>query len=287
MRPEFNLIKKGYNPIEVDEYIQELENVIKSYKDKDNAIKNALINAEIASDNIIKNAKLNAAQIKYEAEETANKLKNSTQAEHTKILAGANSALDSIVLSVNEQKNLLFSFQKEYENILNKYVSTIQSEEYKQAFDKLNTLEARILNLKVKEQGMVQNIVSEQVQTEPQEKKETQKEKVLKPKTETDTPIKNNIIKEMNLNVTNSESKDSNDKNLLNGLSQVNEIKDEIDMNGIGEELVTKTKAKSDIIAELQKASSVASALYDKTSSNQNLNDSLKNKKEVNKHNLW
>ena len=57
---QFTYVKRGYDPEEVEKYITTLEQVIKSYKDKDNAIKNAIISAQVAADNVVKNARLQA-----------------------------------------------------------------------------------------------------------------------------------------------------------------------------------------------------------------------------------
>ncbi len=304
MKPEFNFVKRGYNPIEVDEYIQELEHIIKSYKDKDNAIKNALINAEIASDNIIKNAKLNAAQIKYNAEEEANKLKSTTQREHNKILASANTALDNIVSSINEQKSVLSSFQAEYEVIINKYLKNIQTEEYKRAFDKITSLEAYILNLKVKEQA--DDLVLHK--TSPldaldiksldslipfNDVSENKQEKEAPKATPTEELIDLGVREEAT--VKKEKSSDNPLDMLLSKenvkLFSLDDVEDEDfteeDKQKIGEKLPTKSKAKSEIIAELQKASSVASTIYDTKPQSQSDEDGAKEKGEQGKHNLW
>ncbi len=322
MKPEFNFVKKGYNPIEVDEYIQELEHVIKSYKDKDNAIKNALINAEIASDNIIKNAKLNAAQIKYNAEEEANKLKSTTQREHNKILASANTALDNIVSSINEQKSILTSFQAEYEVIINKYLKNIQTEEYKAAFDKIASLEAYILNLKVKEQAddlvlhkispldaldinSIDSLIPFVDKTEAEQAKGTPvaKEKVegreLKAQEEIIVKREPEVKREVEVRKEPEVKKEPEKENPLDlllskenvKLFSLDDVEDEDfteeDAKKIGEKLPTHSKAKSEIIAELQKASSVASTIYDSKPQNQSQEDTSKEKGDLGKHNLW
>ena len=91
---QFTYAKRGYDPEEVDRYISTLEQVIKSYKEKDTAIKNALVNAQIAADNIIKNAEIEAHEMK------------------AKTLSDLKLISDSIV----RQKEYVKVFQNEYIN---------------------------------------------------------------------------------------------------------------------------------------------------------------------------
>jgi len=60
----FSIVKRGYDPHEVDSYIERLEQIIKSYKDKDNSINNAIVSAQVAADNILKNAHLEITEIR-------------------------------------------------------------------------------------------------------------------------------------------------------------------------------------------------------------------------------
>jgi hypothetical protein len=61
---QFSYVKRGYSPEEVNKYIATLEQVIKSYKEKDNAIKNAIISAQVAADNVVRNAHMQAHDYK-------------------------------------------------------------------------------------------------------------------------------------------------------------------------------------------------------------------------------
>ena len=66
---QFTYVKRGYDPEEVDKYITTLEQVVKSYKDKDNAIKNALISAQAAADNVLRGAQSKAESYKVQISE--------------------------------------------------------------------------------------------------------------------------------------------------------------------------------------------------------------------------
>jgi len=61
---QFSYVKRGYSPEEVNKYIATLEQVIKSYKEKDNAIKNAIISAQVAADSVVRNAQMQAKDYK-------------------------------------------------------------------------------------------------------------------------------------------------------------------------------------------------------------------------------
>ncbi|MCL2015877.1 MAG: DivIVA domain-containing protein [Defluviitaleaceae bacterium] len=101
----FSIVKRGYNPQEVDEYIETLENVIKSYKDKDNAIKNAIISAQVAADNILKN----------------------THAEISDYKANTLFYLKNIYDSIDVQRGRLQEFKNEYNEMLNKYLRAFET----------------------------------------------------------------------------------------------------------------------------------------------------------------
>jgi len=82
---EFTEVKRGYDPDEVDNYIASLDSVIKSYKEKDNAIKNAIISAQLAADNMIKNAKMQADEYKLQISHELEKMRNEIERERVKI----------------------------------------------------------------------------------------------------------------------------------------------------------------------------------------------------------
>jgi len=119
----FSVVKRGYDMAEVDEYINKLEEVIKSYKDKDAAIKNALISAEMAADNII----LNAKNRSYEMKESSVK------------------QVQSILQSIEKQKEMMKAFQTEYEAQIQKYLHQVVQSDMTAISDKIDVLEAFLL----------------------------------------------------------------------------------------------------------------------------------------------
>ena len=58
MSEKFTIVKRGYDTSEVEQYITQLETVIRGYKEKDNAINSALISAQIAANNILRNGEI-------------------------------------------------------------------------------------------------------------------------------------------------------------------------------------------------------------------------------------
>jgi len=128
----FSMVKRGYNPQEVDEYIDTLEKVIKSYKDKDNAIKNAILSAQVAADNILKNTHLEVAEYK------------------TRTLA----QLRHIYESVETQRSRLQAFQDDYNDMLRKYLKAFDETDVAFINSRIDELEKylRELNTSVEEE---------------------------------------------------------------------------------------------------------------------------------------
>ncbi len=121
---EFSVVKRGYDPDEVNEYINKLEDIIKSYKEKDTAIKNAIVSAQVAADNIIKNAELEAMSRKYKTIEVLNTIQN----------------------DITKKKSILKTFQEDYNNLIRKYLTDFNDVEFLSLFNSLNELEENIAN---------------------------------------------------------------------------------------------------------------------------------------------
>ena len=122
---QFNFVKKGYDPQQVDEYVATLNQVIKSYKDKDNAIKNAIISAQIAADNITKNAHLEIAE--YKSHATAH--------------------LRRVYEALEGQKTRIQSFQHDYNAMVRKYLNAFDESDLAEIFERIEELERYINEL--------------------------------------------------------------------------------------------------------------------------------------------
>jgi len=126
MPDRFGFSKQGYNPAEVDSYVDSLENVIKSYKEKDSAIKNAIISAQVAAENIIKNAELESQELK---KKTLSDLK-------------------FISDSIDRQKDHLKNFQNDYNLMLGKYLRPLEETDLINVYSTVNEMENYLFTLK-------------------------------------------------------------------------------------------------------------------------------------------
>jgi len=119
MPNRFEIVKKGYDPAAVDEYIETLEAVIKSYKEKDSAIKNAILNAQLAADNIVKNAETRSEEVKLTATRKIHELMES--------------------LAFHKQN--LTNFKTSYNVLIRKYIRNINNVEFLELEEKIEMLE--------------------------------------------------------------------------------------------------------------------------------------------------
>lgn len=125
MQPSFTLVKKGYDPIEVDEYINKLEATIREYKEKDNAIRDAFVNAQIAADNLVKEAEIKSQDMLHDASLKLNDMRNllETQTKITK------------------------EFEDDYKALVNKYIKEFNSQDAFKIYSQINDLENKIVSL--------------------------------------------------------------------------------------------------------------------------------------------
>ena len=121
---QFTIVKRGYDTDEVDRYVGTLEQVIKSYKDKDNAIKNAIISAQVAADNMVKNAKMQADEYK---------------AQITRELQKVNAEVD-------RQRVKLQAFYDIYASLVRKYLTPLVDADMKELFARLEDTE-KLVNI--------------------------------------------------------------------------------------------------------------------------------------------
>ena len=118
-------MKRGYDPEAVDKHISTLMQVIKSYKEKDNAIKNAIISAQVAADNMLKNARL-------QAEDHKNQI---------------NQELEKIRQEVERQRMRLHAFQDVYTGLVRKYLTTLEDNDMADLHNRLDDIDRLIVRL--------------------------------------------------------------------------------------------------------------------------------------------
>jgi DivIVA domain-containing protein len=136
MSANFNLVKRGYDPTEVDAYIDTLENVVRSYKDKDRAIKNAILSAQIAADNIVSEAKDHADEI----------------------VANSLTFLNDIRDSVSEQYKLIDNFQLDYNDFMSKYLKEISQKDFDGFRQKIKALDVYYRKLSKEKQPIPRSV---------------------------------------------------------------------------------------------------------------------------------
>jgi len=122
---QFTFVKRGYDPEEVDKYITTLEQVIKSYKDKDNAIKNAIISAQVAADNVVRNAQAQADAYKLQISDQLEDMKNT--------------------LDLNRRR--LQAFQDVYTSMVNRFMQDLEMSDMAKLVGKIEEMEQSIADL--------------------------------------------------------------------------------------------------------------------------------------------
>jgi len=122
----FNTMRNGYNIEEVNSYIATLESALAEYREKDSAITNTMINAQIAADNIVKNAHLEAQGIRQET------------VAH----------LESVSESLDKQRMMISRFERDYKELTDRYLHNVDGTHFKETFDKVDELDACLRTLK-------------------------------------------------------------------------------------------------------------------------------------------
>lgn len=122
----FNIVKKGYDVEEVERYIVSIEQSLTHYKDKDNAIKNAIISAQVAADSMVRNAKNQADEYK------------------TQIVK----ELAKVTAEVERQRGRIRAFQDVYTNLVQTYLKDIEANGFADLFARLDDVDRMVERLK-------------------------------------------------------------------------------------------------------------------------------------------
>ncbi|MCL2499083.1 MAG: DivIVA domain-containing protein [Defluviitaleaceae bacterium] len=145
---QFSYVKRGYSPEEVNKYIATLEQVIKSYKEKDNAIKNAIISAQVAADNVVRNAHMQAHDYKKKI---------------TQQLLQVSAAIDTERMRVQ-------AFHDVYSGLMRKYLFEIETAdmfEMSRRLDDMEKLVNDLLEMEVPPLGEPTPLLSAAMEPEP------------------------------------------------------------------------------------------------------------------------
>lgn len=122
---QFSYVKRGYSPEEVNKYITTLEQVIKSYKEKDNAIKNAIISAQVAADNVVRNAHMQAHEYKKKISQQ----------------------LIQVSAAIDAERMRLQAFHDVYMGLMRKYLFEVETADMFEMSRRLDDMEKMIADL--------------------------------------------------------------------------------------------------------------------------------------------
>lgn len=118
MNRDFPIVRKGYDQHQVTRYIEELENSLSYYKERETAINKAVINAEVTAENIIEEANKKARDMELKARHQLTEVKEKT-------------------LEVKEKLEI---FQKKYNILIQDYLVTLRSDELVDLFNQLDDI---------------------------------------------------------------------------------------------------------------------------------------------------
>ncbi|MDR3091409.1 MAG: DivIVA domain-containing protein [Clostridiales bacterium] len=119
MPNKFNYVKRGYDPAEVDAYISSLEEVLRSYKDKDSAIKNAIISAQLAAEEIKRGARVEAEDRKRQAY----------------------AKLGALQQSITQQRDLIRSFEGKFSALLAEFAESAKKHDFSEVYAQVDSIE--------------------------------------------------------------------------------------------------------------------------------------------------
>ncbi len=122
MQTEFEMVRKGYNKEQVDQYIKELQSTIDEYVRNEAQVKALIQNAEQKAELIFREAELEAKEI----------------------LDGAYSKLHTIQETVQSQRKLLENFRKDYNRFILRYVNEVNKRDFTYLLKSVNDMELYI-----------------------------------------------------------------------------------------------------------------------------------------------
>ena len=164
--PTFTTTKNGYTPMEVDAYINSLEQEIKVYKEKETAINKAIISAQMASDKMIKQANEESASVIKKANDEAAEIIKKANTESADIVKKANDEKDKIMAeaqkfsaalaenankeiqdiksNISQQRTIINSFNADYKALVEKYLKSYDASVSLKVVKDLDSIEALI-----------------------------------------------------------------------------------------------------------------------------------------------
>ncbi len=122
MATSFNMIKKGYDPKEVQDFIGLLEKELAEYKSKEQFISQALVEAQVLAKNVIGQAEDQATLIEKDALEK----------------------LQSVRSKIHESKDKLFQFEEDYSSFIKRFSASFGEEELNKLINSLDNIYATL-----------------------------------------------------------------------------------------------------------------------------------------------
>ena len=182
MSSRFSIVRKGYDPVEVDEYLdsvrehltrldtmyknslQEIDNMssaLASYKQKDKeyknnlqeieSLKNALENyrqKETAINNAIVNSQVSADNILQNAKSKADSIVRAAKKEAAEAKESFGRLLNDVIVSMDPHRKAVENFRRDYQVLLSKYLREFDESEFGDVADRLDALEDLLVTLR-------------------------------------------------------------------------------------------------------------------------------------------
>ncbi|MCL2386755.1 MAG: hypothetical protein FWC89_04295 [Defluviitaleaceae bacterium] len=127
---KFTLVKRGYDPVSVDAYVDSVQLTMRSYSDKEATINKAIIRAQESADAIIAEARQEAADIISRAKSEASDMRKTY-----------GNQMYEITNLLNTQKQLLQSIQQDYDTTVTRFLRTIEENNLSTIMDKITAME--------------------------------------------------------------------------------------------------------------------------------------------------
>lgn len=133
--PSFNIIRKGYDPQQVDLYVREteakiagLEAELADFRGKADAINSSVIEA-----------KLLAERLEAEAGDRIRAAEEKAAQEITRRRKDASDQMEGLRQTAAQMRGKLDAFKEDYNQLLNKYLVSVRAEDMTKLFDDLDT----------------------------------------------------------------------------------------------------------------------------------------------------
>lgn len=166
MHDRFNIVKKGYDPVSVDSYVDYMESALKNYTEKETMISQAILSAQASASRIVEDAKKTADDMVRDAHRDTDDAVINAKRDAEIIVSNAQKQAEEITTSakadarvtkkayekdflnmlrfLDSQRKLLQNFQHEYNSIVTRYLNPIGSDDLSSAYSKISEMETNL-----------------------------------------------------------------------------------------------------------------------------------------------